>query len=170
MENPLLAYLVPIPPKPTTPELEQEQEQDFQRPEKADATYEEVIEKLYKLSISGLPRTKANINYSWKSRDEILNVLKTLEVLLSRRKKVLSDITRRAEDRIEPLSVRAKSQEDYYEQLKRENKEWDDKILAAKQRLADIKKEKEDSKKKHVSTLNELQSQIEAQGKRANIC
>lgn len=160
MTNPLLAYLAPSPAKPT---------ETTAQIENLDVSYDEIVRKLYKMSISGLPRIRdSKIDQSWRSKQEKLDVLKTFEVLLARRKKTLSNITHRAEDRIEPLTVRMKGQEDHYNQLKLDSKEMDGKIEAAKQRLEEIRKQKEELKKQNAAEMKDILSQIQQiQGIRA---
>ena len=155
--NPLLAFLKPAPAEPAPPAAAPpEKEPPAPKP---DASYSDIVQKLYKLSISGLPAPSGTAP-AWTTREDQFNVLKAIEVLISRRRRILAEVTRKAENRIEPLSSRTKGQSDLHEQLKRESREMTDKISSAEERLALIKAQRQDLKRAQKAEMDELDRQI----------
>ena len=156
--NPLIAFL-----KPTASEIQKQVvELPVEEPKpvpKADATYDEVVKKLYKLGISGMPQPSPD-THAWTSHEEQFNVLKVIELLIRRRKQVLAEVTHKAENRIEPLTSRTKGQLELYEQLKRSSREMTDKISDAEQHLVALQEQREALKAEQKAENDELDRQI----------
>lgn len=152
----ILAYLKDGPAKP-----EEEDTVNIEVVQKPDATYDEIVRKLYQLSVSGFPKpTDHKSGRSWKTKDEHLAVLKTMEVLMTRRKRIMAGLTRTAEDRIEPLSSRTKGQLQMKEQLQREKKSIQDQIAEAEIQLAAVKSRRAEAQRQQKVDMDEIDAQL----------
>jgi chromosome segregation ATPase len=124
-------------------------------------SYDQVVQELYKLGVAGLPPVdRRNPEKSWRSVTEQFNVLKTIEFLVSRRKRILADASRTSENRVDPLSSQTKNQQKALELLKRQSEELDGEIEQAKQRLQGCKAQREEQRQTHAKELKEIDRRI----------
>jgi chromosome segregation ATPase len=131
--------------------------------ESTSISYDQVVHELCKLGVAGLsPINNRNLGASWGSLNEKLNVLKTIEFLISRRKRILSDAARRSENRVDPLSSRTKNQQKTVNMLEQQKAELDQQIDEANQRLQACKRQRAEQKQTQTQELKEIEERIAA--------
>jgi regulator of replication initiation timing len=126
-------------------------------------SYDEVVQELYKLGVAGLPHVdRRRADRSWKTHTEQFGVLKTIEFLVSRRKRILSDAARMSENRVDPLSSQTKNQQKTVEMLVEQNVALDEEIAEVKQRLESCKAQREQQKQEQAKELRDREERITA--------
>jgi hypothetical protein len=131
------------------------------RADQTPTTQTELVNSLYKLGVAGLPSVNSdNTDQSWQSPGDQLSVLKTIEVLTSRRKRIIAEAAHRSASRIEPLSSRTRSQQILHDQLVRQSSDLDASIAAAQEHLRIQKSQRCEQRQSHSNQLKELDRKI----------
>jgi hypothetical protein len=131
------------------------------RADQTPATHTELVSGLYKLGVAGLPPVNSeNMDQSWTSPADQLAVLKMIEVLTSRRKRIIAEAAHRSASRVEPLSCRTRSQQMLHDQLVRQSSELDTSIAAAQEQLRTQKCRRSEQRQSHANELKELDRKI----------
>jgi hypothetical protein len=102
-------------------------------------TYDLILQELTKLGISAFPPPTSKDRQAWSTISEQMNVLKTIESLVARRKNVLAEVMHQTENRIVPVSSRTRAQEMFLSQLATERGALSSKITEAQEKLIDVK-------------------------------
>jgi len=125
------------------------------------ATHEQLVQDLYKLGVAGLPPVNSeDIDQSWGTYSEQLAVLKTIEVMISRRKRIISDAARRSENRVDPLSSQLRGQQVFHDQLTRQSADLDAAIASAQAQLQTTKSLRAEQKLQQGNELKEVDRKI----------
>jgi hypothetical protein len=125
------------------------------------ATHADLISYLYKLGVAGLPPVSSdNIDESWTSAADQLAVLKTIEVLTSRRKRIIAEAAHRSASRVEPLSCRTRSQQMLHDQLVRQSGDLDASIAAAQEQLRTQKCRRSEQRQSQANELKNANRKI----------
>lgn len=115
------------------------------------------------LGISALPERRPNTidqGLGWQTMDDQFKVLKTIEFLLTKSKKIENDMNAQNDNFIDPLSSKTKQQESRIKQLNEKEESLDEQIKEAKRQLAKKKAERETLKNKYAKELSDLDQQI----------
>jgi regulator of replication initiation timing len=126
-------------------------------------SYDQVVQELYKLGVAGLPPfDRRRPDRSWHTPTEQFSVLKTIEFLVSRRKRILADAARVSENRVDPLSSQTKNHQRTVEMLTEQNAALDQEIAEVQQRLEACKAQREQQKQVQAKELKDRDERIAA--------
>ena len=120
--------------------------------------------ELRELGIAALPpRTPNDQDQSlgWQTTEDQYKVLKVIEHLLNKSKRIEQDLTIKNDNVLNPLQATTKQQISRIEQLKMQEMELDQQIKQAKKQLSDKKKERKQLKANYDKELKELDAMLQ---------
>ena len=120
--------------------------------------------ELKELGIAALPqRTPNSIDQSlgWQTIEDQYKVLKTIEHLLNKSKRIESDVITKNDNVLDPMSATTKQQETRIEQLRLQESQLNEQIKLAKKELASKKQERKDLQTRYAKELKELDQMIQ---------
>ena len=120
--------------------------------------YERVIKSLSEIGIPQIPRPDAN--NQWKTREDLYNTLKAIELLILKRKQIDADIQEKMEKRIEPLSASTKASQARLEEVQNKSKSISQEIEKCKQNLEQIKNKRLEQKEEQEKELASMDNRI----------
>jgi SMC interacting uncharacterized protein involved in chromosome segregation len=124
-------------------------------------SYEQIVQGLRKLGVAGLPAVDLGcLDKSWRTTDEQFNVLKTIEFLISQRKRILADTARKTGNRVDPLSSRIRSQQKQVSALSQQATELNHEIELANERLRACKAQRAEQQQIQTQELKEIEIHI----------
>ena len=127
-----------------------------------------VTKELRELGIAALPQRTPNNQdqgLGWQTIEDQYKVLKTIEHLLTKYKRIENDITVKNDNVLDPMAATTKQQLARIEQLKQQDAELNEKIKEAKKQLGDKKNERKALQSQYQKELKELDKKLQSYGR-----
>lgn len=130
-----------------------------EEPEITQYTYEQVADALSEAGACIIPPPKKED--SWGSRQDMLQVLKTIELLIMKRKQYDEEAQSKRSKVIEPLAVRTKSNQALLDEAQSKKKSLLNEIEVHRQKLEALKQKKADQIIQHEKEFQDIKSKID---------
>ena len=127
-----------------------------------------VTKELRELGIAALPQRTPNDkdqSLGWQTIEDQYQVLKTIEHLLNKSKRIENDITIKNDNILDPMAATTKQQLLRIEQLKQQEAELNEQIKEAKKQLNDKKIERKTLQSNYKKELQELDQKLKSYGR-----
>ncbi|KAK8900483.1 hypothetical protein M9Y10_002810 [Tritrichomonas musculus] len=144
--------------------VSEEPKNNDQFQENTNYTYEQVVNALSEVSVCAF--SPPNDENCWNSRQDLLQVLKTIQILAMKRKQIEDETDSKRAKVIEPLTVRTKGNQALLDEAHARKKFLSKEIELNRQKLEALKQKKADQILQHEHELQEIKQKISDLNKR----